>query len=95
MKINLFVKLIKRRCWLFSKIIDPSDDITSAFCITHDNSPCIKYNHAMHGLQKEECEICLALYLVGNDMEKTEHDKTEVCCVFRVKLEPFKIYGRL
>ena len=52
MKINLFVKLIKRLCWLFSKIIDPSDDITSAFCIPHDNSPCIKYNHAMHGLQK-------------------------------------------
>ena len=63
MKINLFVNFIKRCCWLFLKIIDPSDltswhlyYIKTAFCIPHDNSPCIKYKYGMHGLQKEKWE---------------------------------------
>ena len=59
MKINLLVKLIKRCCWLFWKIVNPSDYKTNTFtfCIPHDNSPCIKYTHGMDGLQKEKWEI--------------------------------------
>ena len=53
--------IVFKDCWPQWLIKLTLYDINSAFCIPHDNSPCIKYKHGMHGLQKEKWEICLAL----------------------------------
>ena len=44
---------------IFLKIVEPGDlyDINRAFWIPRDNSPCIKYKHGIHGLQKEKWDM--------------------------------------
>ena len=41
------------------KTVDPDElyDINPVFFISADNSPCIKYKHGIHGLQKDKWDM--------------------------------------